>query len=104
MKFSRIIIACLCAIAFAGTGWSQNGGPSSHARLIPGYINPRTGVFTPLVVGTGENPEAVAATATKFTGTLVVKFSITVKSSIPATTPIVCEVSLQSTDVSFPAK
>jgi hypothetical protein len=100
MKFTRFIIACLCTIAFAGTGWSQNGGPSSRARVIPGYINPQTGVFTPLVMGSGENPEALPAAATKFTGTFVVAFSITVKSSIPTSTPIVCTVDASVVDQS----
>ena len=88
MKFSRFIIASLCIIGLAGSAWSDSAGPSSQERVIPGYVNPQTGVFTPSVA----NSEVVPPAATTFTGTFIVKFSITVKSAIATTTPILCQV------------
>jgi hypothetical protein len=43
-----------------------------------------------MVAGIQESSSAVPAAATRFTGTFVIKFTITVKSAIPTSTPIVC--------------
>lgn len=67
---------------------AQAAGPQTPAG-VPGFLNPKTGVFTAQVVAPTEADLNTLAAAT-YTGTLVLKFNITIKSGIPADWPIYC--------------
>jgi hypothetical protein len=88
MKLSKLVFVLVFATTFAGAAWSQSPNTNSRSEIVPGYLNPRTNSFEPLIVQGTATPAAAAAT----TGRIVTHFTITVSSAIPATTPIRCEV------------
>jgi hypothetical protein len=71
--------------------------PAPH--LVPGFYDPKTGTFKPYVnPGAGTlNPSATAVTRD---GSIVVEFTIDVKSGIPANAPIYVEVDFGTSEVS----
>jgi hypothetical protein len=86
MKLSKIILTLIFAVTVVGTARGQSGNANSH--LIPGYLNPQTNSFRP-IMQPAVSPSTVSAT----TGKIVTSFTITVASAIPTTTHITCEVS-----------
>ncbi len=65
------------------------GQLATHAsQRVLGYYNPETGVFQPLHPAA----ESDSATATAETGELIVKYTITVKSTIPTNGVIGCSI------------
>ncbi|MFZ0887806.1 MAG: hypothetical protein WA005_05080 [Candidatus Binataceae bacterium] len=107
MKIYRVVLLCICIIALTTPAWSQPLRPGGPGLAVPGFLNPRTGAFTPMHVRAQENPETATGgsvqpeqvpTPSKVTGTLKVSFSIAVKSSIPTTSSIVCEVDVVAED------
>jgi hypothetical protein len=70
------------------------------AKGAPGYFDYSTGVFRP-VGGTEDFDSSSAAAVTPQTGTIVVNFTITIKSAIPATFPISCGATATVTEVSI---
>ena len=106
MKICRLVLVCICIIALSTPAWSQPARAGGPAPAVPGFLNPRTGSFTPMHVRARENPEqtegpvqaAQVPTPSKVTGTVKVNFSIAVKSSIPTGSSIVCEVDIAVAD------
>jgi len=96
-KLSTFILLFSCLLAAEATLLGQDQSRSSAStNEIRGYLDPNTGVFR-----TAPHPElkdgAEPATVT-FTGKIVVNFTITVDSTIAATTKIGCNVSADVDD------
>jgi hypothetical protein len=91
----KLSIFCLLAVCFLGmnaTLWGQGqarNSPASHE--IRGYLDPQTGVFH-TVVHPEVQGDVEPATTTTISGKIVVNFTITVDSTIAATTKIGCNV------------
>jgi len=95
-KLSTFFLVSACFLGMNASLWGQN---AAAARGIRGYLDPQTGVFRTL-----PHPEleegAVPPALTTFTGKFVVTFTITVNSTIAATTKIGCEVDAGLDDLS----
>ncbi len=98
MKLSRIIVGVLVCALSSQLCWSQERCPANPRRAL-GYFDYSTGAFQPM--GQTDDVDAyAAAAASATTGTLVVNFTITIKSAIATTSPIVCDVTASITEVS----
>jgi len=73
------------ALLLAGTAW----GASPQKGVVPGFLDPKTGAFTTYMAPT-QHAAASGAEAATYTGTLVMKFNITLKSGIPTDAVINC--------------
>jgi len=78
------LVACFLAAGSASL-WGQDAAASPG---VPGYLNPRTGIFHSIGRPVPQDSEPLATTT--YTGTIVVNFTITVSSAIPATDQIGC--------------
>lgn len=91
-KLSTFCLLGICVLGMNLTLWGQGQAEKSAAtRGIRGYLDPQTGVFhaTPRPeLQEGADPLA----ATTVAGKIVVNFTITVDSTIAATTKIGCDV------------
>jgi hypothetical protein len=96
MNVSRIIVGmAVCALS-AQLSWGQEARPAGTKAL--GYLD-SNGLFRP--VGPMEIFDSNSAVAANpQTGTIVVNFNITIKSVIPSTSPVNCEVSAGVTEIS----
>jgi len=97
MKVSRIIAGVIVCALSCQLSWGQEASPAG-ARGALGYFDSATGVFRPVSPMEDFNFEALAATAQP--GTIVVNFTIAIKSAIPANYLITCGVSAVVTEVS----
>jgi hypothetical protein len=98
MKMSRIIVGVVVCALSSQVGWSQQASPANPHRTL-GYFDYATGAFRPVGQMDYFDSSSVAA-ANAQAGTLVVNFTITIRSAIPTTTPIFCNVSALVTEVS----
>ncbi len=98
MKVSRIILGVLVCALSSQLCWSQEARPVSPNRVL-GYLDSSTGVFRSIVQTEDFDSSSLAA-ANPQTGTIVVNFTITIKSVIPATTPINCSVEASVAEIS----
>ena len=87
MNLTKLAVISAAALAFTCSAWAQEKHSSTTSHGIMGYLDPKTGAFKPLAQS-GGNPDT---TFTTFTGEFVFKFTVTIKSSIPTSTPIDCE-------------
>jgi hypothetical protein len=78
---------------------SQNGAATPG---VPGYLDPQTGVFKPLIQQPVEEADAPAAIAPT-TGTLTFTITITVKSTNLGTDKIVCTANASTSEVVPPS-
>jgi hypothetical protein len=97
MKVSRIIVGVIVCALSSSLCWSQEAKPVSPNRIL-GYFDYSNRAFQPIVQM--EDFDFSLLAATPQTGTVVVNFTITIKSVIPATTPIACSVEATVTEVS----
>jgi len=86
-RISNFLLVCICFVALAQPVWSQN----AKGKGIPGYLDPQTGAFTPMVQNSAESAALAATTPT--TGKFVFNFTITVNSAIPKNGVIGCDAS-----------
>lgn len=84
-EFSSYIALAL----YGQLGLAQGLAPASGSE-VPGYYDTATGAFRPVAQAQAFDYDSVATTAAN--GTLVVNFTIAVKSAIPTASPILCEV------------
>lgn len=87
MRISNFLLVCVCFAGLAQPAWSQIANKEAE-KGIPGFLDTKTGAFTPAV----QNPidsEALAAAPT--TGKFVFNFTITVSSVIPKNGVITCD-------------
>jgi len=95
MKMSRVIFALVCLAGLSQLVWSQED--AIGARGIPGYLNPKTGIFT--IKAHSESADAVPQTTPSYYyGTLTVKITVYVASSFPAGTAYECDLSAGTYD------
>lgn len=96
----HLLSVSICLLGFSGALWGQADAQRNNGRSrsgIPGYLDPRTGVFKPVPLVLDENPDAAAVpptcTLAPCTGTITVTIKITIKSTnLPTTDAIACEV------------
>ncbi len=94
-KLSTLLLVCACFLGMNATMWGQNAAATHGIR---GYLDPQTGAFHTIPhpeLEDGAPPPAL----TTFTGKIVVTFTITVSSTIAATTKIGCQVDASLDDV-----
>jgi hypothetical protein len=84
-KMTLGILAVL-ALALGPVAFGQIGNQARPSNLQLGYYDPTTGVFQPLQAA----PDAEAAAVAPTTGTLTMKYTITVDSTIPKNGVISC--------------
>jgi hypothetical protein len=93
---STLLSLLACCLLSTVSLWAQN---AAAVHGIPGYLDPRTGIFhsTPQrhVAPDVEAP----VTTTKFTGKFVVNFTINVNSTFPSTDQIGCIVGASVDDI-----
>src|SRR5215203_41030 len=99
MNVRRIIVGVIVYALSSQLCWSQEAKPVSPARAL-GYFDYSTGAFRPVAQTEDFDSSSLAATSPQ-TGTIVVNFNITIRSVIPATTPINCSVQASVTEVSL---
>jgi hypothetical protein len=78
------VFACL---GLTSAAWGQAPTPSRPAHGIPGYLDPKTGTFKPLILL--EDLGGPAATAPT-TGKLVFTFTVTISSTTLTTAAVSC--------------
>jgi len=96
-KVSTLCLLVVCTLGINLSLWGQN---ASATRGIPGYMDPRTGIFHALPSPEIQDATVEAPAVTTFGGKFVVNFTITVSSTIASTNKIGCEVSASLADVS----
>jgi len=89
------MVVCLLSSQIS---WSQEASPTC-ARGALGYFDYSTGAFRPISQMGEFDSESVAA-ANPQTGTLIINLTITIKSAIPAASPISCNISATVMDIS----
>jgi hypothetical protein len=89
MKTSKMVLVGVFLIALTQLAWSQNKGLiAPHQKGIDGYLDPRTGAFTPRTQNSGVKAEA----SPDFTGTSIVfreQFNITITNDDQSTSDLV---------------
>ena len=83
------ILSLIACFLMAGSA-SLCGQDAAASPGVQGYLNPRTGIFHSFGRPVPQESEPLATTT--YTGTIVVNFTITVSSAIPATDQIGCVV------------
>jgi hypothetical protein len=90
-RLSNFCLLAACFLVMSLTLWGQGQSKSTVTHGIRGYLDPQTGVFH--AAPRTEAQDAVEpAAVTTVAGKLVVNFTITVDSTIAATTKIGCGV------------
>jgi hypothetical protein len=94
-KLSTFLLVCACFLGMNASLWGQNAAATHGIR---GYLDPQTGAFHTI-----PHPEleegALPPVLTTFAGKFVVTFTITVNSTIAATSKIGCQVDASLDDV-----
>jgi len=80
-RFAGVLLAVGCISPHVGA-------QTTNGKGVAGYLNPSTGVFSPIVRRV--DAAAVPMVAAASTGTLKYVMTITLKSGISTSTPIVC--------------
>ncbi len=88
---SSLIALTLTAAALAPPNAAHAAGNSA----IPGYYDPATRMFTPMIVG------APAANPVSRSGTVKISITLNIESSIGTDAPISCQASISVFDASF---
>lgn len=101
MNVSRIIVGMIVCILSSHPSWSQEVSPASTNGAL-GYFDYSTGAFRPVHQMEDFDSDSLAAISAQ-AGTITVNFTVTVKSAIPAGSPITCGVSANVTEASFTA-
>ncbi|HEX6899766.1 MAG TPA: hypothetical protein VF789_08635 [Thermoanaerobaculia bacterium] len=96
---SRIIVAVVVFALSSQLAWGQEASPASINGVL-GYFDYSTGAFRP--VGQMGEFDSEAAESIN-TGTIIVNITITIKSAIPAASPISCGVSATMADIDISA-
>ena len=100
MNMSRIIVAVVVCALSTHPSWSQEVSPASTNGAL-GYFDYSTGAFRPVGQMGVFDSDSLAA-ANPQTGTIIVNFTVTIKSAIPATSLINCGVTAIVTDIDIP--
>ncbi|HKV09090.1 MAG TPA: hypothetical protein VJ725_13185 [Thermoanaerobaculia bacterium] len=94
---SRIIVAVVVCALSSQLSWGQEASPAGINGAL-GYFDYSTGAFRPVgQMGEFDSEVEKADNA----GTIIVNITITIKSAIPATSPISCGVLASVTDINI---
>ena len=87
-SIATIILACAC---FGGMVQTARGQETkvNEDKGIAGYLNPKTGAFTPMAQKVADTEALAAIVAT--TGKFVFNFTITVTSTVPKNGLVLCQ-------------
>ncbi len=99
MHVSRIIVGMIACAFSCQLAWSQDVSPASTRGTL-GYFDYSTGAFRPVRHMEDFDSDSLAAASAQ-TGTITVNFTVTVKSAIPASSPITCGISAIVTEGSL---
>jgi len=85
------------ALAFAAVGlaFPHSGKAAGTIRTVPGYYNPATGTFAPMVT------KVTPAAAVSRTGTVKITITLNIEAAIGTDEPISCQASISAFDASF---
>jgi len=85
------------ALAFAAVGLAlpHAGKAAGTIRTVPGYYNPATGTFAPMVT------KAIPAASVVRTGTVKITITLNIEAAIGTDQPISCQASISAFDASF---
>ena len=98
MNVSRIIAGMVVCVLSSQLAWSQEAKQAS-SHEVTGYFDYSTGVFRPISqMATFDSNSAAAANPT--TGTIVVNLTVTIKSTVPSTSSVNCNVEVDVLDLS----
>jgi hypothetical protein len=100
MNCSKMMLLCICFVAFTPLLWSQNANhPMGHSRTagVLGYLDPQTGAFRP-VQRHPVSEDAIAEGTVTITGTFVFNFSITLDTPVPSGDIVACYASADTYD------
>ncbi len=86
MRAVKILSICVCFIVVTQATWGQKANDAARPG-IPGYLDPRTGAFRPMPQVNEETPDLNFATVAT-TGSFVVNFTISLKSTALSTATI----------------
>lgn len=91
MRHKRIATIILAYACFAGMVQTARGQETkgTEGKGIAGYLNPKTGAFTPMAQKVADTDALAAIVAT--TGKFVFNFTITVTSTVPKNGLVLCE-------------
>ena len=87
-KIATIILACACFAGMMQTARAQETKVNED-KGIAGYLNSKTGAFTPMAQKVADTDALAAIVAT--TGKFVFNFTITVTSTVPKNGLVLCE-------------
>ena len=87
-----VMALVLAAVEFA---LPHSGQAAGAVRPVPGYYNPATGTFVPMVT------KSLAAAPVTRTGTVKINITLSIEPAIGADEPISCQASLTTIDASF---
>jgi hypothetical protein len=102
MRIAKLMLVCVCLAGLTQLVWSQSSSVlKTHERGIPGFLDPKTGMFTARVQSQEPTADVTpsAVTTIDYTGTWTFIIHITVSSVIPSTAVITCEANLSVTDI-----
>lgn len=90
MKNWKIVFACVCLVGLTQLVWCQNDA-SGREHGIPGYLNPKTGMFTTRAQSEHSNAvPALSGTGTYYYGEFVISLLVFVGDAFPANTVYAC--------------
>lgn len=87
MAILRLFSHALLSGALLTAGFAWAAGPQKG--MVPGFLDPKTGAFT-TQLGPAQRSQGMGVEAATYSGTLIMKFNITLKSGIPADYQITC--------------
>src|SRR5579864_2653739 len=87
-KIATIILACACFAGMMQTARAQETKVNED-KGIAGYLNTKTGAFTPMAQKVADTDALAAIVAT--TGKFVFNFTLTVTSTVPKNGLVLCE-------------
>lgn len=90
MQIRKLIVPFLVVLGLALAPFSFGQFAKQTRHRVPGYYDPSTGTFTP---AHQSSADVEPATSTTETGELIIKYTITVKSTIPKNGVIGCNAS-----------
>lgn len=93
MRITKLLLICICCAVLAPAAWGQTADSAAQPGIL-GYLDPHTGAFRPVPLGTGEVEEPDALTT--FGGTVTVTLTITLKTA--GLTKISCTAGLSVLD------
>ena len=94
---SHLLVICVVISTFGLSVWGQTARPTA-ATGVAGTLDPKTGIFTAFLPSVAQDPQDSSFAATTYNGKLVFNITITLATSFPTTTSIICDTSARVFD------